>query len=81
MPESSDRAYPFTIEIGPQDTDKLLTLQKTYEKDPKNALAAWEYFRELNRQGKYLTVIRLYKNDELSLLDRRHGAYTEHIKA
>ena len=77
----SGGAYPFTTELGQHDTDKLLTLQKNYERDPKNVDGAWEYFRELNRQGKYLTVIRLYKNEELSLLDRRHGAKIEQIKA
>ena len=55
-------------------------LQKNFERDPQNSIAAWEYFRELNRQGKFLTVIRLYKTDELQLLDKRNGEYREKIR-
>lgn len=72
--------YPFALDISPQDTDKLLTLQKNFERDPRNSEACWEYFRELNRQGKFLTVIRLYKTDELQLLEKRNGDYREKIR-
>ena len=61
----ASRAYPYAVDVGPHETDKLLLLQKNFERDPQNSIAAWEYFRELNRQGKFLTVIRLYKTDEL----------------
>lgn len=78
--QQSTSHYPYALDVSPHDTDKLLLLQKNFEKDSKNAVAAWEYFRELNRQGKFLTVIRLYKTDELQLLDKRNGDYREKIR-
>mgnify|MGYP007032763219 CR=1 FL=1 len=54
--------------------------QKTYERDVKNYEAAFEYFRELNRQGKYLTVIRLYKNNELRFSEKNIGKYRELLR-
>ena len=73
-------SYPYAQDVGPHETDKLLLLQKNFERDPQNSVAAWEYFRELNRQGKFLTVIRLYETDELQLLDKRNGEYREKIR-
>ena len=64
-PGQDDRPYPYAVELGAHETDKLLLLQKNYERAPQNYEAAFEYLRELNRQGKYLTVIRLYKNAEI----------------
>jgi hypothetical protein len=37
-----------------------------FEKDPKNLEAAHLYLRELNREGKYLTVVRLFQRNELT---------------
>lgn len=77
-PDSS--AYPYAIEVGAHQTDKLLMRQKTYERDPLNYEAAFEYFRELNRQGKYLTVIRLYQRAELKFSEKNVGQYKEKIR-
>ena len=44
-----NQPYPYAVDIGPHETDKLLLLQKNFERDPSNSVAAWEYFRELNR--------------------------------
>ena len=76
---NDSQANPY-VDIGPHETDKLLMLQKTFERDTKNTNAAWEYFRELNRQGKFLTVIRLYKTNELAFLDRRNADMVDLIK-
>jgi hypothetical protein len=40
--------------------ERLFFYQKLFEKDPKNLEAAHLYLRELNREGKYLTVVRLF---------------------
>lgn len=37
-----------------------------FEKDPKNLEAANLYLKELNREGKYLTVVRVYQRNELN---------------
>lgn len=46
--------------------ERLFFYQKLFEKDPKNLEAAHLYLRELNREGKYLTVVRLFQRNELS---------------
>ena len=46
--------------------ERLFFYQKLFEKDPKNLEAANLYLRELNREGKYLTVVRLFQRNELS---------------
>jgi hypothetical protein len=51
--------------------DKLLLLQKNFEMDTSNMEAAEAYFRELNVQGKYMTVIRLYQKYELHFRSSR----------
>ena len=53
-----------TKKLNLELAEKLRILQAHYEKDPKNASAVYQYFRELNRIGMYQTVVRLYhKND------------------
>ena len=52
-------------EINENLIDKLLVLQKNFESDPSDLMAAEEYLRELNRQGKITTVIRIYQKYEL----------------
>jgi hypothetical protein len=52
-------------EINENLIDKLLVLQKNFENDTSDLMAAEEYLRELNRQGKITTVIRLYQKYEL----------------
>lgn len=37
-----------------------------FERNPKNMEACYLLFRELNRHGMYLTVIRLYHKHNLS---------------
>ena len=39
--------------------------QERFEHDPNNIDAAYKLFRELNKHGMYLTVIRLYWKHEL----------------
>ena len=45
--------------------DHLFRYQKAFDRDPNELDATHDYFRELNRQGKYLTVIRLYQQKEV----------------
>jgi hypothetical protein len=78
--QSSDSDQPFAVKIDAYDTDRLLLRQKNFEKDPKNLQAAYEYLRELNRQGKYLTVRRLYQKHELSFRDNRAGSFVALIR-
>ena len=40
-------------------------LQKNFEKKNGNPSAALTYFKELNRIGKFMTVIRLYNEREI----------------
>ena len=57
--------------------DKLLLLQKNFEKEPNNIEAAHEYFKELNRQSKFLTVVRLYRKNELNF--RKNTTHSDNI--
>lgn len=50
----------FYQEVHKDETDKLLFYQKSFQLEPTSGQAAFMYFRELNRQGKFGTVIRLY---------------------
>ena len=61
----------YYMRIEPNQIDKLLLLQKNFEKEPNNVDSAIEYFKELNRQGKFLTVVRLYQKHELSFRKSR----------
>jgi hypothetical protein len=42
------------------DVQVLYNLQNEFEKNPTNIESAYKLFAELNKHGKYLTVIRLY---------------------
>jgi ATP-dependent metalloprotease len=46
------------------DAEDLHKLQKQYEQNENGYPAALAYFKELNRQGKYQTVIRLFDDRE-----------------
>ena len=53
-------------EMSYDDTQKLHKLQSQFERDPLNVQAAYDLFSELNRHGRYNTVIRLYDKHELA---------------
>ena len=38
--------------------------QRDFDSNPRNLKFAYKYFRELNRNQKYQTVVRLYGNYE-----------------
>lgn len=38
-----------------------------YDLEPNNPEAAQKYMRELNRQNKFATVVRLHEQNELNL--------------
>jgi len=46
--------------ITPDVMKKLYWLENHYDQDPRNQKTAYKYFKELNRQGKHNTVVRLY---------------------
>ena len=70
--QESARAYPYVREVSDLDTDRLLMRQKQYESgDAGNYEAALQYFKELNRQGKHLTVVRLYRKAEIRFKEER----------
>ena len=78
--QSSNTDIPYAVSIDAYDTDRLLLRQKNFEKDPSNLSNAYEYLRELNRQGKYLTVRRLYQKHELTFRDARAGSFVSLIR-
>jgi hypothetical protein len=52
-------------EVDDEPMEKLASLQQRYGYGQQpNAEVAEDYFKELNRQGKYMTVIRLYQQNE-----------------
>ena len=67
----------YYMKIEQNQIDKLLLLQKNFEKEPNNIEAAHEYFKELNRQGKFLTVVRLYQKHELNF--RKSTSHSDKI--
>ena len=62
------------------DVNKLHRLQSDFEKDPMNMQTAYELFSQLNRHGKYNTVIRLYDKYELAYSSMKE-AYTERMQS
>ena len=49
--------------------------------DAGNYEAALQYFKELNRQGKHLTVVRLYRKAEIRFKEERiPGKYKEQLR-
>jgi len=58
--------YWYTVKVDNDSKSNLAKLQTEYEMNPKNFEAATEYFKQLNREGKYQTVIRLYKSSEIT---------------
>jgi len=48
------------------EAQKLHELMEDFERNPKNMEATYLLFRELNRHGMYLTVIRLYHKHNLA---------------
>ena len=73
------RAGGAVMKIEQNQIDKLLTLQKNFDSEPDNIESAHEYFKELNRQGKYLTVVRLYRKNELKF--RKNSLHSDKIYA
>lgn len=58
-----------TLNLNPgmtlDDVQKVHRLQNDFEKEPHNSQVAYELFTELNKHGKYNTVVRLYDKYEL----------------
>jgi hypothetical protein len=44
---------------------RLHELQTQFESEPTNTRHAYYYFSELNKHGKYNTVVRLYDKHQL----------------
>jgi len=52
-----------------------------FDQEPQNAEAAHKYFRELNRQNKFATVLRLNKQFELDLMQiDRQGLISKQVE-
>jgi hypothetical protein len=63
-----------------EDVKKLHRLKEQFEKDPSNTQNAYELFAELNRHGKYNTVIRLYDKHELAFSSTK-DPYTDRMQS
>lgn len=70
----------YEAEMTLDDVKKLHRLQSDFEKDPSNMQVAYEFFSELNRHGKYNTVIRLYDKYELAYSSTK-DTYTERTRS
>ena len=62
------------------DVRALGRYQEIFEKDPGSVKNAYKVFRELNRHGRYMTVVRLYDKHELQYASPRDPD-TEKIKS
>lgn len=62
------------------DVKRLHRLQTDFEKDPSHSQHAYDLFTELNRHGKYNTVIRLYDKHELAFSSTK-DPYTDRMQA
>lgn len=60
--------------------EALLDYQKKFEADPNNVDNAFYYFRELNRNGKFQTVVRLYAKYELPYAYNSNHRFYEKVK-
>jgi hypothetical protein len=61
-----DQMAEYMQRIESNQTDRLVKLQKEYEKNQDNYDAVLAYFKELNRHGKFLTVLREFKSREIA---------------
>lgn len=62
----------------PVDNDSkinLARLQTNFEENSSNLDAAEAYFKQLNREGKYSTVVRLYKSNELQFRRQSNSSH------
>ena len=63
-----------------EQAELLYDYQDRFERDPSSVANAYKLFRELNKHGMYLTVIRLYYRhdlDKASTIDQ----YYEHMNS
>ena len=57
------RHFAFTQQVNESrnlSLDSLFTYQKQFEQNPNNLEAGVSYFKELNRHGRFTTVVRIY---------------------
>lgn len=52
------------LDDGRSMQQRLMERQLKFDKAPKDLTIAYKYFRELNRNQKYSTVLRLYAKYE-----------------
>ena len=52
------------LDDGRSMQQRLMERQLKFDKQPKDLTTAYKYFRELNRNQKYATVLRLYAKYE-----------------
>jgi hypothetical protein len=48
-----------------KQTEILYEYMRVFEDDPKNMESAYKLFREFNKHGMYISVIRLYYKNSL----------------
>ena len=51
-------------QLSLESTERLRTFQARFDQDPTNFQICHSYFRELNRNGLYQNVIRLYQKNQ-----------------
>lgn len=77
---STTAALNVNPEMTLDDVQRLHRLQNDFEKDPLNVQAAYELFTELNKHGKYNTVIRLFDKYELAFSSTK-DPYTDRMRS
>ncbi len=77
---SSTRALNANPEMSLDDVQRLYRLQSDFERNPQNMQTAYDLFTELNRLGKFNTVMRLYDKYELAFISHKEP-YAERMQA
>ncbi|CDW88406.1 metalloprotease m41 ftsh [Stylonychia lemnae] len=77
---SADLYFRIMKAITGENVTKLLQYQHKFEQNPQNIESAFYYFRELNRNGHYPTVVRLYNKHELSYSISNQVKYFDKIR-
>jgi hypothetical protein len=58
----------------------LIEKQRKFDHAPTNSVIAYKYFRELNRQHKFHTVVRLYEKYEPEYRSNKGADFSLHEK-
>jgi hypothetical protein len=69
------------LDTGHSLQDSLMERQRQFDRSPSDVQAAYKYFRELNRNQKYQTVLRLYNKYETDYRSSKDARTLEKLES